>query len=121
MMIKTELLPIGAVVLYQEPNNDYFDWFRSLLFNCYARIRRKRMIVVQHSASPWDDEVLYMVAEKPILPPDEAKYKVFSPEYQGYRRFVGAFEGNVNRHLLTDTGKRVEVFWLHARYAEGTK
>ena len=88
-------LPIGAVVEYQSPDNE-FD--------------RAILVVVEHSrdcnATP-----LYMVAKRPIAPPGKRLAPAFlaSQEYLEYRLHAGWFEANVPLTCLRDTGQRVKV------------
>lgn len=68
---------------------------------------RARLVVVQHSRD-CDQSPLYMVAEKPIIPPDK-RFRCYSQGYLAYRLHAGWFEGNVAIDRLKDTGERVEL------------
>lgn len=83
----THKLPLGAVVIYRDGD------------------RRAKLIVVQHSRD-CDESPLYMVGERPIIPPGD---KLYSMAYLVYRLHAGWFVGNVPLSLLRDTGERVTI------------
>ena len=82
------VLPIGAVVDFDFPEDR----------------KRARLVVVGHSLG---DETLYMLAERPIAEPLDAK--LYSMEYLVYALHAGWRAGHVDLHMIRDTGERVKV------------
>lgn len=89
-----DILPIGAVVLYEHEE------------------KRCPMVIVAHSpGTARDPETLYFAREHRgdlihVAPPDAPMYSL---DYLTYNLEAGWGVGNCDRHLLKDTGKRVKV------------
>lgn len=82
-------LPIGAVVDYAHEH------------------KRARLIVVGIApGNVRDPYPLYFLAERPIAWLDA---KLYSKEFLAFNLEAGWTAGNVDHHLLTDTGERVKV------------
>jgi hypothetical protein len=82
------VLPIGAVVDFEFPEQH----------------KRARLVVVGHSDG---DGTLYMLAERPIAEPLDAK--LYSMEYLVYALHAGWMAGHVPLSMIRDTGERVKV------------